>query len=137
MMAAPLSLFGTVPITILRESGQPAPDWTTTLRYKTFQFPGGNQSYTQVFGLSDLTIEYQVRLESEADFQRLLGMLGTRQTLRVPLTATAFVATRTLQEHGELYKEFDRVFLTGVTEVRLRRNGTVVCLCAMSREVPL
>lgn len=135
-MPMPMSRFGAVPITILRLPGEPMADWATTFRYKTFQFPGGNLSYTQTFGQSDLTIEYLVRLESSDDLQRLMALIGTRQTLRLPYAASAYKGTREGQELGELYKWFDRVFLTGVNEVRLRIGGTVVCSCTMTREVP-
>ncbi len=134
-MPMPQSMFATVPITILRTPGSPAPDWATNLRYKTHEFPGGNLSFTQIFGKSDWTVEYEVRFASQADFQRLHALLGTRQTLRVPFDTTAYAGTRALQFLGELYKEFDRVFLTSISAVQLRHGGTVTCRCNWTREV--
>ncbi len=135
-MPMPQSMFATVPITLIRRPGDDPVDWATELRYKTFPFPGGNLAYTQIFGKSDWTVEYLIRLESQTDFQRLHALIGTRQTLRVPFDTTAYAGTRSFQFLGELYKEFDRIFLPRVTDIRGRNNGSVLATLGLSREVP-
>lgn len=136
MMVSPMSRFGTVPITLLRIPGESAPDWITTLRSKTFTFPGGNRSVTQMLGQSDWRVTYLARLESESDFALVMTLLGTRQMLRIPAGATAYPGVRTFYQFGELYKEFDGILLTAVDETRIRSNGSVTCRIDLTRTVP-
>lgn len=139
-MTIPMSRFGTgtgqVQFTILRLPGQPSPEWLLNHKSKTFEFPGGSKTFTQILGQGDWTVEYLVKLDSQADFGRLMVMVNTRQVLRVPFGVTVYPGTREFQEHGELYKEFDRIFLPKVTDIRGRNNGSVVATLSLSREVP-
>lgn len=135
-MSAPQSLFGAVPITLLRE-GAPV-DWKPNLQTVTFHFPGGDVTETQVLGQAELEVEYLVRLDSDTDFQALYALysVGSRQTMRMPRRTTAFGADREFQEHGELYKEYDSVQLGSLTDVQPRNGGTVLCRCTFQRGAP-
>lgn len=132
-MSAPQSLFGGVPITLIRESGGAPADWTPDAQTVTFHFPGGNASEIQNLGQGPLTVDYLVRLESDVEFGAIASLLGTDQVMRAPRLATAFRGDREFQEHGHLYKEFEAVTLAAITDVQLRIGGTVLCRCAFSR----
>ncbi len=135
-MTFPLSRFGTVPFLLMRVPGEQTPEWQPNHKSKTFEFPGGSKTYTQILGQGDWTVEYLVKLDSQADFARLMAMVNTRQVLRVPFGVTLYPGTRAFQEYGELYKEFDRIFLPRVTDIRGRNNGSVLATLSLSREVP-
>ncbi len=135
-MPFPMSRFGDVPFLILRLPGEQTPEWSLEHKSKTFHFPGGNKTFTQILGQGDWTVEYLVKLDSHADFGRLMALVNTRQVLRVPFGVTVYPGTREFQEHGELYKEFDRIFLPKVTDIRGRNDASVTVTVSLSREVP-
>lgn len=128
-----LNRFGTVPMTLMIASGSDVVDWRPDVRSRTFHFPGGNNTVTQYLGQSDLILEALVWMESGSTLESLMSLIGTRQTLRMPYSATAFPGTRSGQLHGDMYKEFDGVYLANVTDIRIRFDESVLCTCTFSR----
>jgi len=135
-MAFPMSRLDAVPFTIRHVRGETPAEWRPDIKSKTFHFSGGNKTFTQILGQGDWTVEYLVRLDSARDIERLMALVNTRQVLRVPFRTTAFPGTRAFSEHGELYKEFDRVFLANLSDVREWLDGSVTATLSLSREVP-
>jgi len=131
-----VSLFGSVPITLLRESGGPPVDWTPDVRVAHFHYPGSIYTETQILGQGLLEVEHLVRLGSATDFQALYNLvrIGGLQSLRIPATASAFTSPSTYTDAGgTLYKVWSDVRITAMSDVQYRIGGTVLCRCTFKR----
>jgi hypothetical protein len=135
-MVDTLARFGTVPITMIRRSGDSTTDWQPEYLSTTFHFLGSNRNETQTNGQGTIRLATTVRLQDEAVFAQFLALVHTRQTLRMDYDATAFAGDRSGSEFGEPYKEFDNVFLTQPENIRLRLGGKIDVDVVLEREPP-